>query len=124
MPARDARRRFGRRERAALLLAAAGCCAECGELLDQHFHADHRDPWVRGGRTDVTNGQALCPTCNRRKSDKPALSTTPATGPSQAASDIAAASAVVGREQHNQARPDAPAFAGVGLAPECHQEIR
>ena len=80
MPDRDTRRRFGRRERAALLLAAGGCCTECGAPLDPDFHADHREPWARGGRTDVINGQALCPTCNRRKSDKPAVTPPPRRG--------------------------------------------
>jgi hypothetical protein len=112
MPDRDTRRRFGRRERAALLLAAAGCCAECGEPLDADFHADHREPWARGGRTDVINGQALCPPCNRRKSDKPAVSTAPAAGPNQAADDQLAAVAVGGREQHKPAYAPRPAFAG------------
>jgi 5-methylcytosine-specific restriction endonuclease McrA len=69
---RDPRRRFSARERAALLIAAAGRCAECSEVLDAGFHADHAEPWALGGMTDVRNGQALCPTCNRAKATRSA----------------------------------------------------
>lgn len=33
------------------------------------WHADHIHPFARGGETDITNGQALCPSCNIRKGD-------------------------------------------------------
>jgi hypothetical protein len=71
------RRRFNPRERAALLIAAAGRCEDCGEPLHPDFHADHREPWARGGVTDVINGQALCPSCNRRKSAHASITTPP-----------------------------------------------
>lgn len=61
------RRRFTRRERAALFLAADGKCAKCGRVLDNDWHADHTYPFSRGGATDVTNGQALCRACNLKK---------------------------------------------------------
>ena len=61
------RRRFNARERAALFLAADGCCEGCGVELAPGWHADHEHPYVAGGPTDVTNGQALCPRCNLRK---------------------------------------------------------
>ena len=61
------KRRFSRAERAALFVAAAGDCARCGHPLDTSFHADHVLPWSAGGKTDVINGQALCPACNLRK---------------------------------------------------------
>ena len=61
------RRRFSARERAALYLAADGKCTECGTELEPGWHADHIEAWSRGGRTDVINGQALCPACNERK---------------------------------------------------------
>lgn len=60
-------RRFGRRARAALFLASGGLCSSCGKALDRGWHADHVVPWSRGGDTDVSNGQALCPACNTRK---------------------------------------------------------
>lgn len=61
------RRRFSDRERAALYLAADGRCSGCGVELQPGWHADHEVPWSRGGPTDVINGQALCPDCNRKK---------------------------------------------------------
>ena len=66
-PATPPRRRFNTRERTALYLAADGHCTLCGTELEPGWHADHRDPYTAGGPTDVTNGQALCPTCNLKK---------------------------------------------------------
>jgi superfamily II DNA or RNA helicase len=63
----DERRRFNAAERAALYLAADGRCTECGAELEPEWHADHVDPYSRGGPTDVVNGQALCPPCNLKK---------------------------------------------------------
>lgn len=63
----DPRRRFNSREHGALYLAADGRCTECGAELEPGWHADHVDPHVAGGPTDVINGQALCPTCNLKK---------------------------------------------------------
>jgi len=61
-------RRFSSSQRVALYLAAGGNCAECGADLSRGWNADHyRKPWCLGGETDVNNGQALCPTCNRIK---------------------------------------------------------
>jgi len=65
------RRFFNARERAALYLAADGKCMSCGAELEPGWHADHVDAYSRGGVTDVTNGQALCPTCNLTKGNKP-----------------------------------------------------
>lgn len=61
------RRRFNRRERTALYLAADGRCENCGRELEPGWHGDHVQPWSRGGDTDVINGQALCPDCNLEK---------------------------------------------------------
>ncbi len=61
------RRFFNSAERAALYLAADGRCTECGAELEPGWHADHITPHTRGGATDVANGQALCPRCNREK---------------------------------------------------------
>jgi superfamily II DNA or RNA helicase len=63
----DPRRRFTRRERAALLRAADGYCEKCGQELTDGWHADHVTPYSADGPTDVINGQALCPTCNLKK---------------------------------------------------------
>lgn len=64
------RRRFNRRERAAMFLAADGRCQRCGRDLEPGWHGDHKTPFVRTGRTDVADGQALCPSCNQEKGSK------------------------------------------------------
>jgi hypothetical protein len=72
----------------------------------------------------VINGQALCPTCNRRKGISRAVSTAPITGHVRAAREIAAAVAAAVREQHKPTRSHGPAGADHDETPECHQEIR
>lgn len=66
----DPKRRFTGAQRAALYLVADGRCANCGAELQPGWHADHKHPHSAGGPTDVTNGQALCPTCNLQKGAK------------------------------------------------------
>ncbi len=60
-------RRFSPAQRAALYIAADGCCERCGTELDAGWHGDHVHPHVRGGPTALDNGQALCPPCNLAK---------------------------------------------------------
>lgn len=67
MRAIEQRRRFSRSERVGLYLASGGRCSLCGVELSRGWHADHIQPYSRGGDTDTVNGQALCPTCNQRK---------------------------------------------------------
>ncbi len=121
--ARDPRRRFSARERAALLIAAASSCTECGDALGPDFHADHRDAWALGGGTDVINGQALCPICNRRKSNQPTVTNAPIEGQLQAEGcDTAAGAAALDSRRRNPARMHESAGAGYGGALECHKE--
>ena len=61
------RRRFTRRQRNTLYLAADGRCANCGTDLLPGWHADHHTPWALGGSTRTDNGRALCPACNLQK---------------------------------------------------------
>ena len=61
------RRHFNTAEREALYIAAGGLCAICGITLDELWEPDHIIPFSDGGITDVTNGQATCRPCNRRK---------------------------------------------------------
>src|SRR4051794_21694902 len=68
---KDHRRSFNSPERIALFLDADGRCQRCGEELEPGWHADHVQAWVRGGITDVINGQALCPPCNLKKGQGP-----------------------------------------------------
>ena len=63
------KRRFSPRQRTILALLSGGRCPGCGEPLTK-FHADHRRPHSRGGPTTLTNGQAMCPTCNMKKGNK------------------------------------------------------
>lgn len=50
-------------------MESEGLCSSCGKPLPPNWHADHIIPFSFGGRTDVVNGQALCPDCNIRKGD-------------------------------------------------------
>ena len=61
------RRRFNKTERAAMYWVAGERCEHCGAPLADSFHADHDVPYSKGGDTDVTNGRALCATCNLKK---------------------------------------------------------
>jgi len=38
-------------------------------IFHENFHADHIEPYSRGGATSIENGQALCSTCNLKKSN-------------------------------------------------------
>ena len=62
-------RRFNKKQRVDLFLAAAGRCVYCGARLKTGWHADHRIPWSKGGKTTIENGDASCPDCNLRKAN-------------------------------------------------------
>ncbi|WP_353961699.1 HNH endonuclease [Laspinema olomoucense] len=49
-----------------IILQRAGYrCEICGvPLTPDNFHADHKIPFSRGGKTAIYNGQALCCGCN------------------------------------------------------------
>lgn len=51
-------------------LQRAMCCACRADLRKSGYHLDHIDPVSKGGSNDDSNMQLLCPSCNRRKSDK------------------------------------------------------
>ena len=47
-----------------------GICAVCRQKSElSRMHADHVDPWSKGGKTTEDNCRMLCEFCNRRKSD-------------------------------------------------------
>jgi 5-methylcytosine-specific restriction endonuclease McrA len=57
-----------RRRRMALWRAQHGQCALCHEPLDpQQMDIDHKEPWIKTGRTNFYELQAAHPHCNRRK---------------------------------------------------------
>lgn len=64
------KRRFNQLQRNVLYLADGGLCASCGESLGEGWHADHKQPYSKGGQTATSNGQALCPKCNLEKGAK------------------------------------------------------
>jgi superfamily II DNA or RNA helicase len=64
------RRRFTKRERWAAWIIQDGRSARSGEPLGSEFHADHRDPWSKGGATSIENCDALTPTENLAKGDR------------------------------------------------------
>lgn len=63
-------RRFGARARVAFALASGGTCEVCGDELKPGWHADHVEPWSKGGETKPANGRATCPTCNLRRGNR------------------------------------------------------
>lgn len=68
---KDHQRDFADEQRHALYIRSAGICANCGVQCDQgDFHADHIVPHSAGGKTQISNGQVLCPTCNWKKGAK------------------------------------------------------
>ena len=61
------RRTFNASQRSGLWLASGGACEMCGVELEPGWHADHVTPYSANGATDVTNGAALCASCNIKK---------------------------------------------------------
>lgn len=48
-----------------------GICLECGKHYEiEEMEADHIVPWHDGGKTELSNGQMLCKSCNRQKGGK------------------------------------------------------
>lgn len=65
-------RQFDDRQKREIFERDDGKCKKCGKELTDYKdgEADHITPWSKGGKTEVSNGQLLCRTCNRTKSDK------------------------------------------------------
>lgn len=70
MKAKKRKRIFSAGQRVTLFLVAQGVCRLCQTPLPIGWHADHLVAFSKGGETETRNGQALCPNCNLRKSDK------------------------------------------------------
>ncbi len=62
------KRNFNQSQRRELFLRADGKCQICScDISLDNFHADHKIPFCEGGKTELNNGQALCPQCNLKK---------------------------------------------------------
>ena len=67
---KDEKRNFDEAQRQVIFRRDKGICQNCGTKCEWNaWQADHIIPWNRGGKTIVSNGQVLCPTCNVSKSD-------------------------------------------------------
>jgi 5-methylcytosine-specific restriction endonuclease McrA len=65
------RRQFSPMQKLIILQRAGYRCELCEvPLRADNFHADHKVPFSRGGKTALYNGQALCSTCNLKKGNR------------------------------------------------------
>lgn len=71
LPQRDPQRSFDEAQRQVIYRRGDGICKMCGKHCEWHnWEADHIVPWSKGGKTEIENGQVLCPTCNAKKQDQ------------------------------------------------------
>lgn len=67
----DAKRLFDDNQKAEIYARDKGICNACSKKVTEYsWHADHKKPWIRGGKTVIENGQVLCMKCNLSKKDK------------------------------------------------------
>ena len=50
-----------------MVVAQGRVCALCGEVMEGEIHADHIQPFSKGGTTKMENGQAVHASCNLKK---------------------------------------------------------
>ena len=68
---RDARRQISRSEKNEVLARQHNRCNICKKGLDPRaIHFDHIKEYSKGGKTDISNIQALCPTCHAKKTNR------------------------------------------------------
>lgn len=64
-------RAFSDKDKRILFERQNGICPHCKKAFElEQMEADHIMPWSQGGKTVLDNGQMLCKSCNRLKSDK------------------------------------------------------
>ena len=63
------KRNFSEKQRIYSRILSGNLCQKCFKILTNDFHADHIFPYSLGGKTILDNCQALCPTCNLKKSN-------------------------------------------------------
>lgn len=70
LPLKDSQRSFDEAQRQVIYRRDKGICQMCGKKCEWNdWEADHKNPWRKGGKTEIENGQVLCPSCNSKKSD-------------------------------------------------------
>ena len=71
LPLKDPKRNFDEVQKQVIYRRDNGNCQKCGKHCEWgNWEADHKKAWSKGGKTEVENGQVLCPSCNSQKSDK------------------------------------------------------
>lgn len=71
LPQKDGKRFFDETQRILIYRRDKGICQKCKKPCKfEEFHADHKKPHSKGGKTTIENGRVLCPTCNAKKGDK------------------------------------------------------
>lgn len=64
-------RTFDKAQKRTMFERQGGVCPICHKSFAiTQMHADHIIPWSKGGKTELSNGQMLCSSCNLHKSDK------------------------------------------------------
>lgn len=67
----DPKRNFDEQQKLEIYARDKGVCQKCFKKVPEtNWHADHKIPWIKGGKTVIENGQVLCIKDNLSKKDK------------------------------------------------------